>query len=311
MITITDSKNIALHEFFQFRCSRQWIGAGMLLSLFTYMLTRWKSHRVPTFASLGTMGIAGTAYATLIEPRRPVLERVTVRIPTLPPALDGLRLGCLSDMHLDFPHTLANTRWAVQRMAEEEPDLIALTGDFVSFSRAISLLPNLLRSLYAPLGVYAVPGNHDHWEGVEDIRRALQSVGIPMLINENRPMQWHGADFWLAGVDDAWYGQPDLDTALADIPDNACTFLLSHSPDYADIASHHHIAFQLSGHTHGGHLHLPLLGWFCVPYHGIRYISGLETVGTMKLYVTRGLGGLPMRMNCPPEATIITLRSGK
>jgi hypothetical protein len=216
----------------------------------------------------------------------------------------------MSDLHLDFPYTLANTRWAVQRMAEEEPELIVLTGDFVSFSRAIALLPDLLRPLYAPLGVYAVPGNHDHWEGIDAIRNALLSVGIPLLMNENRHLSWQGGDVWLAGVDDAWYGQPDLDVALAGIPDTACTILLSHSPDYADTAAHRSIALQLSGHTHGGHLHMPVLGWFCVPYHGIRYISGTETVGSMKLYVTRGLGGLPLRMNCPPEATIITLRCG-
>lgn len=312
MIPTPAAKNVALQEFFQFRCSKQWIGAGvgtgLLVSLVTLLTRRWKTLRAPTFATLGTLGFASAAYTMFIEPGRPVLERVTVRLPTLPPELRGLRIGNLSDFHLDFPHTEANTRWAIQRMNQERPDLIVLTGDFVSFARAITDLPTLFGSLHAPpLGMYAVPGNHDHWEGIDTIRAHLEPLGIPFLMNRNQPLHWNGKTFWLAGVDDAWYGQPDLDASMQDIPSDAFTILLSHSPDYADNAVRYNIALQISGHTHGGHMHLPLLGWFCVPFHGIRYISGLEQVGNMQLYVTRGLGGFPMRMNCPPEATILTL----
>lgn len=300
----------SIKEFFQFRCSPQWVATGAITSILSGAALLHRPLRVPVFVGLSTLGVTGAAYATLIEPRRPVLERVTIALPSLPPALDGLRIGHLTDFHLDFPHTRSNVQWAVQRMHEEHPDLLVITGDFVSFARAIPLLPDLLQPLQAPLGIYAVPGNHDHWEGVDDIRAQTESQGIIFLMNTSKRLSWRGSEFWLAGVDDMWYGQPDLDTALSDIPEHGFTILLAHPPDYADIAAQRPIALQLSGHTHGGHMHLPLLGWFCVPYHGFRYISGLFQAGSMHLYVSRGLGGMPMRMGCPPEATILTLRQG-
>lgn len=303
-------QNAKFHEFFQFRCSPQWIGTGLFLGGVAALSWRWRRWRVPTALLVGGAGVAGTVYSTMIEPRRPVLERVTIHLPTLPPALDGIRIGQLSDMHLGFPHGHANTRWGVATMLAEQPEVLVLTGDFVSFTRTIPDLPDLLHPLQAPLGVYAVPGNHDHWEGLADIRAHLEPLGITFLMNESRCLRWNGGELWLAGIDDMWYGTPDLGAALADVPDGACTLLLSHAPDFADTATHHKVALQLSGHTHGGHLHLPLLGWFCVPFHGIRYVSGLERVGDMRLYVTRGLGGAPLRMNCPPEATLVTLRRG-
>jgi hypothetical protein len=269
------------------------------------MAARRKRLRFPTFATIGTVA----AYSTMIEPRRPVLERVTLRFPSLPPELDGLRIGHLSDFHLGFPNGLKNTRWAVKQMLLEQPDVLVLTGDFVSFRRSIPDLPGALRTLRAPLGMYAVPGNHDHWEGLDDIRASLEPLGVRFLMNEHVCLRWRGGDLWLAGIDDMWYGKPDLNAALAGIPPHAFTILLSHAPDFADIARTRPISLQLSGHTHGGHLQLPWLGWFCVPFHGFRYVSGLEQVGTMQVYITRGLGGTPLRLNCRPDATVLTLRT--
>ncbi len=301
------TRNVQLKEFFQFRCSRKWLGIGVAMGTLTAMTARRKGGlRLTTFATLGTVA----AYSTMVEPRRPVLERVTLRIPDLPPALDGLRIGQLSDMHLGFPHGHPNTQWAVQQMVAEQPEVLVLTGDFVSLRRAIADLPALLRPLHAPLGIYAVPGNHDHWEGLEEIRTTLEPLGIVFLMNTNRRLLWNGAEWWLLGVDDPWYGQPDLEEALRGGPADGFKVLLSHAPDFADKAIGYRIALQLSGHTHGGHVHLPLAGWLCVPFHGLRYISGLEQVGDMLLYISRGLGGAPLRLNCRPEAAVLTLRRG-
>jgi len=308
----TSTRNIKFKEFFQFRCAPGWIAAGVggaaTLTMLTAAAVRWKRLRLPLAVTVGSAGMGSALYTTMIEPRRPVLERVTLHLPSLPPDLAGLRIGHISDFHLGFLHTRANTMWAVRQMQEEVPDLLVLTGDFVSFERAIPTLPELFAPLTAPLGVYAVPGNHDHWEGLDAIRAHLEPLGITFLMNVNRRLRWRGASFWLAGVDDMWYGQPDLDAALEGIPHDAFTILLAHPPDYADIATERAIALQISGHTHGGHMQLPKLGWFCVPYHGFRYISGLEQVGTMHLYITRGVGGMPVRLNCRPEATILTLQ---
>jgi hypothetical protein len=265
---------------------------------------------VPVALGWSIAGMAGLTYSTVIEPRLPVLERVTLHLPTLPPQLDGLRIGQLSDMHLGYLHTKDNTRWAVQQVLHEHPELIVLTGDFVSFHSGIKHLYNLFCPLHAPLGVYAITGNHDHSEGIEDILEAMEPLDITFLINENLRLNWRGADFWLAGIDDLWYGVPDLHATLTGIPTGAFTVMLAHEPDVADVVAQHGVQVQLSGHTHGGHVDLPMLGSPCLPHHGVRYVSGVVQVGAMQVYVSRGLGGFPLRFNCRPEATIITLKRG-
>lgn len=315
MVDAGDTRNVALHEFFQFRCSPQWVaatvGMGAATSAAIALSLRWRRFRLPIAAVVSAAGVAGVSYTIMLEPRRPVLERVTLRLPSLPPTLRGVRIGHLSDFHLGFPFVRSNVQWAVEQMRAEQPDLVVITGDFVSFKRAIPTLPDLLNGLHAPLGVYAVPGNHDHWEGLENIRTHLEPLGISFLMNRSTCLHWQGTPFWLAGIDDVWYGSPDLEAALHHVPPEGFTILLSHVPDFADDAARHPVALQLSGHTHGGHLQLPGLGWFCVPFYGLRYISGLFRIGTMHLYVSRGLGGVPLRLNCRPEATVLTLETGE
>jgi predicted MPP superfamily phosphohydrolase len=247
---------------------------------------------------------------TRFEPAHPTLERVTLRLPALPPALDGLRIGQITDTHLGMRYAAANVRWAVEQMRREQPDLLVLTGDLAGRREGITEMAALLGQLSAPLGVYAVPGNHDYWEGLSDVHAALALAGIPLLMNEHRRLGWNGADFWLVGVDEIWDGRPDFKAALDGVPASAFTVLLAHSPDIADNAVDYGFALQLSGHTHGGHLRLPLLGPFARPRYGRRYVMGQYRIGPMALYVSRGLGGVPLRLLCRPEATIFTLRCG-
>jgi predicted MPP superfamily phosphohydrolase len=265
---------------------------------------------LPAAAAFGVVGLAGLAYATVVEPRRPVLERITLRLPQLPAALDGLRIGQLSDLHLGHPFTTANTRWAVLQMAIERPDLLVITGDFVSYKHVIADLPALLEPLRARLGIFAVPGNHDYWEGLPEIRRTLEPLGIQFLLNTHQLVTVNDAQLAVIGVDDLWEGESDLAAALDGVPHDATKLLLSHVPDLADEAAAAGVAVQLSGHTHGGHVRAPVLGPLALPRHGTRYPLGLLPIGGMHLYVTRGVGGMPLRFGCPPEATILTLRRG-
>lgn len=289
------------------RYSRRWLGAavaGGALATLTVAVAG-----LPAATAIGAAGAAGAAYALLHEPQTPRLERVTMRVAGLPQALDGLRIGQISDMHLGMRFTAANSRWAVAQMARERPDLLAFTGDFVSYEHAIPDLPEVLAGLpQAPLGAYAVPGNHDYWEGVPEIVRALAPLGVQFLINEHRTLSVGGEQLVVAGVDDLWDGVPDLAAALAGAPRGAPTLLLAHCPDVADEAAEHNVTVQLSGHTHGGHMRLPGLGSFCLPRYGWRYPVGHEHVGLTQVYVSRGIGGLPLRLGCSPEATIITLK---
>jgi uncharacterized protein len=291
------------------RYSPRWLGAtaagGLLAGLGIAV------GGLPAAAVVGTAGAAGLAYATLHEPRSPRLEQVSLRFPNLPPALDGLRIGQISDMHLGMRYSFENSRWAVRQMAEQRPDLLVFTGDFVSYEHAIASLPDALIDLpHAPLGSFAVPGNHDYWEGVPEIQHILATLGIELMINTNRLVSVRGEGLLVAGVDDMWDGVPDLAATLAGAPQGAFRLLLAHCPDYADEVARHDIQVQLSGHTHGGHMRLPGLGSFCLPRCGWRYPVGHAQVGKTRLYVSRGLGGLPLRLGCPPEATIITLRRG-
>jgi uncharacterized protein len=293
------------------RYSPRWLGAGVGGGA---LATLALAQGGPAAAvALGVAGAAGAAYALLHEPRSPRLERVTLRLPALPRALDGLRIGQISDLHLGMRFTAANSRWAAECVAGERPDLLALTGDFVSYDHAIAELPGVLAPLAGasfPLGIYAVPGNHDYWEGLPAIRRALEPLGVTFLVNAHRALRQGDASLVVAGVDDMWDGQPDLPGALAGAPAGSFTLLLSHCPDTADEAAQHGVGVQLSGHTHGGHMRLPWLGSFCLPRYGWRYAVGHAHVGATQLYVSRGIGGMPLRLGCPPEATIITLRRG-
>jgi uncharacterized protein len=288
--------------------SHVWLGLGATTAALGLLGLR--RYGRPWLAGAGALGALSLAYMTIAEPARPVLERVTLQLPALPAQLDGLRIGQITDSHLGLPHTARNLAWAVAQMRAERPELLVITGDLVSTRRAIPDLPALLRELAAPLGIYAIPGNHDHWEGLHDLRAALSLLGIPLLMNEHRRLRWNGADLWLVGIDDIWDGQPDIAAALQGVPRDGFKVLLAHAPDAADEAAGQGFALQLSGHTHGGHMRLPLLGPFTRPRFGERYVMGSYQVGAMALYVSRGLGGAPLRLLCRPEATIITLRRG-
>jgi predicted MPP superfamily phosphohydrolase len=288
--------------------TRSWFRAGAAAALAALL----GLHRFgwPLAAGLGAAGATSLAYMRRFEPAHPTLERVTLRLPTLPPELDGLRIGQISDTHLGLPFAADNLRWAVAQMRQEQPDLIGLTGDLAGRRDGIPEIAPLMSGLRAPLGVYAVPGNHDYWEGLADIQAALMLADIPLLMNEHRHLRWRGVDFWLAGVDEIWDGSPNFAAALDGVPAGAFKLLLAHAPDIAEDATRYGFAVQLSGHTHGGHLRLPLIGPFARPRYGRRYVMGQYQVGAMALYVSRGLGGVPLRLLCRPEATIVTLRRG-
>ncbi len=199
------------------------------------------------------------------------------------------------------------------------PDLIALAGDFVS----LSLVPyngekdaavaepcsELLRQMQAPHGLWAVLGNHDVSTAPRLVIGALQTRGIRVLLNQSVAIEQNGARFWLAGVNDVLSRSSDLSATLDGVPSDEATILLAHEPDYADYTSRHPVDLQLSGHTHGGQVRLPLIGPLYLPEMGRKYILGLYEVGLLTLYTNAGLGTLrvPVRFNCPPEITLLTL----
>ena len=240
------------------------------------------------------------------------VEHVTISIHNLHPALDGFRIAQLSDMHL-YPWThLEFIQSAVQRANQLKPDLIVLTGDYVShIAAAIHDLEPVLGQLNATHGVFAVLGNHDHWTDPEVVRTGLRNAGLTVLHNQSVPISVGKGSFHLAGLDDGWAGQADLSAALAHTPVGIPVVLLMHEPDLVDIYSRDkRVTLQLSGHTHGGQVRMqqPRRA-YTLPHLGKKYDQGLYRVNDAWLYTNRGIGmvGAPIRVNCPAEVTEFTL----
>jgi hypothetical protein len=247
----------------------------------------------------------------------PMVERVTIPIAHLPDGLRGLTIAHLSDFHASrYTHPDAVRRAAQMAMALQ-PDLIVLTGDFVHRQLEFAALcADALADLRAPLGVYGVLGNHDYSNNHRIVIKELTRVGLAPMRNESRRIPYHGTEFYLLGVDDARYHQADLTRALNGVPTDAFKIMLVHEPDFVDYVPRHAppIALQLSGHSHGGQIRLPLIGSPLLPTLGRKYPLGLKRAknGTW-VYTTRGigLGSPPVRYNCPAEISLLKLISQK
>lgn len=266
--------------------------------------------------ALGVAGVSGSSYARYAEPYWLSVDQLDVPMANLPASLNGLRIAQISDLHAGPHMTPHQIEEAVASVQQAGPDMIVLTGDYVSgpATELVPLLP-LLARLDAPLGVYAVLGNHDHWSKRPAwITRQLAQIGIQVLRNANLAVPTGRGELWLAGVDDVMVGKANLETALAGIPAGSATILLAHEPDYADHSARVGITLQLSGHSHGGQVRLPLLGAPILPALGQRYPIGLQRVAGQPalVYTNRGLGMVEpaVRFNCRPEVTVLRLRSG-
>ena len=258
----------------------------------------------------------------LFEPNRPQLVRKELALPRWPAAFENFKIALLSDFHYDPVFSVHPLRASIPVVQALQPDLIALTGDFVSepalarnrrrAAYGAEPCARWLRQLKAPHGLWAVMGNHDAFTDPVLITSILRSTGIQVLSNQSVPIEREGGRFWLSGVDDVMNGDSDLGAALANVPKDEAKVLLAHEPDYADYVSRHPVDLQLSGHSHGGQVRLPFLPPFYEPPLARKYIAGLYQVGPLTLYTNRGLGtvGVPIRFDCPPEITLITLRQG-
>jgi len=270
-------------------------------------------------ALLGTAGlsiaaIAGMHYVSDVEPYWIRITHKSIPVKGLQDALDGFRIVQISDIHL-YPFTkIELVRRAVAMANALKPDLIVLTGDYILTKvEAIFELSPVLGRLNARFGVYAVLGNHDLWRGPEIITEAMEKSGLQVLVNKGVMLGAARNSIYLAGLDDAWSGHPELSTAMAQIPPNVPAVLLMHEPDTADtLSKDQRVKLQLSGHSHGGQVRLPLIGALHLPRYGKKYDCGLYSVNGMWLYTSTGLGviGPPVRFNCRPEIAEITLFGG-
>lgn len=255
----------------------------------------------------------------LLEPNRPRIVRQEIALRRWPARLEGFTIALLSDFHYDPYFSVHPLRSAIGMVNSLHPDLIALTGDFVSVpvfgdsasaASAADPCAQLLRQMRAPHGLWAVMGNHDAFTDSDRVTSSLQAEGIHVLSNQSVPIERDGARFWLGGVDDVLGGTADLNATLHNLSADEAVVLLAHEPDYADHVARHPVDLQLSGHSHGGQVRVPFIPPLFLPELARKYVWGLYQIGGLALYTNPGLGTVrvPVRLNCPPEITLLTLR---
>jgi uncharacterized protein len=238
----------------------------------------------------------------------------------LPGAFHDFRIAQISDIHLDGFTEPSFLRRVIAHINSLQPDLVLLTGDFITMSPlgrkfaegAMYRCLELLRGIVGPR--FACMGNHDSILGAPMLRPIFASYDIPLLMNANVPIERAGQRLWLCGVGDYLTEAPDLDLSIPAKPDGP-VLLMCHAPDYADtVVAHsrgHLVDLMVSGHSHGGQVRFPFVGALHTPAGALNYIEGLFHLDQMQLYVNRGIGtvGLPFRLNCSPEITLFTLTS--
>ena len=253
------------------------------------------------------------------EPRHPVAKKIEIHLARLPEAFEGFRIAQITDIHFG-PYMDQELLGRGIALAQEfQPDVVTLTGDFVS--HPLGRRNGLAGARHAEpcadvfarwkgVPMLAVLGNHDHWNDANIVAGALGERGIRVLRNGSQAMEREGKRLWIAGIDDLLDGAPDLGKTLAGIPENEATVLMAHEPDFADYAARFPVDLQLSGHSHGGQVRIPGIGPLILPPLAHKYYTGLNRVGRLQVYTSWGIGVInpPVRLNCPPEVSLITLR---
>ena len=238
------------------------------------------------------------------------LERVEIRLKRLPAKLDGLKIIHLSDTHHSPFTTLEHIARTVKIANRLKPDMFLLTGDYVSHEREyIPPVAAVLGKLKAKYGVHACLGNHDHWTDADLVTHMFRGEGINVLVNEGFRFEAAGASFWLAGVDDYMVGKTDVPAALRGSYPDELKLLLAHNPIIFREAARAGVDLTLSGHTHGGQIKIRDEEKRILPKRKLK--AGLHSRSNAQIYITRGIGTVvvPMRYQCPPEISLLELRT--
>ncbi|MBC7260275.1 MAG: metallophosphoesterase [Chloroflexi bacterium] len=248
----------------------------------------------------------------LVEPRRLGVTRLEIADPDVPDGFQGRTIAFLSDIHHGPYFSIGRVRQAVDRVNALRPDIILLGGDYVHRdAKYIAPVFAELARLRAPLGAFAVAGNHDHWEGIDETRAAMARAGIVNLDNRAVWVAMGGDRIKIGGVGDLWEDTQDIGPTVDDADEGDFVILLSHNPDYAERITTRRIDLVLSGHTHGGQVTLfGLWAAFVPSAYGQKYRSGFVDTGYTLVFVTNGVGTItpPVRFCAPPEIVAITLR---
>jgi len=278
---------------------------------------------------LGVSGIALASCTRGIMQRNDIeITERTFALPNLPTAFEGKTITFLSDVHAGPFMDVDEMKHIVRIVNDLKSDIIVMPGDFVtSDPNEIEPFAEAMSGLKAPFGVYACTGNHDYYAGVDLVSQGVEDIGFKLLRNENAALTINGQSLYFIGVDDSDASSvkqyvegkpaPHIEAAWRGIPSNAATILLCHKPYMFENFAKTNTGLMLAGHTHGGQIVLGRIGRTVMTFSTLasQYVDGLYLPEHQKsktqMYVSRGIGvvGVPIRINCPPEITRITLKA--
>jgi uncharacterized protein len=306
------------------------IAATILLGLLLFLFRQLRNFGKPEWGStplwkkairvvawLVPLLLFGAVFwGLLIEPNRLVVHQETVRIENWPAELSGLRIALIGDVHTGaWFIDDRKLQKIVELTSQQQPDLIVLLGDYMVSNNwhghrvEPEVTAAALKNLKAPLGVYAVLGNHDWWYSGEKVRNAFEQNGIHVLEGDVSEVKWRDRSFWLAGFPDLWTQPQHINETIAKAPPGSTIIGLTHNPDiFPRLPTS--IPLLLAAHTHGGQVTFPLIGAAVVPSDfGQKYTAGHVYENGHHLFVTTGIGTsiMPVRFRVPPEIAVITI----
>jgi hypothetical protein len=265
-------------------------------------------------AGLGLFGLGLIPYGYWVEPYWLEVTRKKIAIRGLDPSMDGFTILQLSDIHVSTWMLNGYLDRVVDQANALHPDVIALTGDYVfrNVHQNVPELQKFLSGLQATQAKIAILGNHDHWMDPDIFQGLLMESGVVDLSNSTVEFSKNEGRLTIAGLGDPGENLDNLDEIVGRIPDGQPAILLVHEADFAEkYAAVEKFSLQLSGHTHGGQVRVPLFGAIFLPEYGRKYQAGMYRVGNMSVYVNRGIGAIPyrFRLNCRPEITLFSLHA--
>lgn len=277
------------------------------------------SKRRNISAILFIVGLIITIWAFFAEPNSFRIREQTITIGSWPEACNNKKVAILADLHVGSPYKgIDSLRWLVDEVNASLPDLILLPGDFViqGVAGGSFVSPEeaaeVLEELKAPMGVFAVLGNHDWWLDANRVEKAFADRGIAVLEDRSVKLSSGGCELLLVGISDFWEGPHDIAKAMDGIDTAESILAFTHNPDiFPELPKH--ISLTIAGHTHGGQVYLPFVGRPVVPSrYGQRYAIGHINEDGKNLYVSPGVGTsiFPVRFLVPPEVTLLSITSG-
>lgn len=262
----------------------------------------------------GYSGLLGLVASYPLFAERYIVLTNTYRIPVpnLPRAFSGFRIVHVTDLHYGFLVPLSLIKSVIARANRIARDVILCTGDYVHERRSTKQMDTVwpvIAELTAPVGVFSVLGNHDHWADTSRSQYWLSRTGQD-LRHKARRIERDGSSLWLVGAGDLWEDHRRLDDLMSSIPESECRLVLAHNPDTADTEFCSRVDLMVSGHTHGGQVDIPFVGTPLLPVRNKSYSSGLKTSpkGT-RVFISKGIGWAvcPVRLNCLPEIAVLEL----